>query len=145
MPRRMRGSVQPTNSTGVTPVTPASSPIPASSPSRIIIDEVAPSVDRGRFPIKRTVGERVTVAAVILVDGHDTLAGVVKYRPVSQAGQLLESWREVPLQPAGPDRWSASFPVTDVGTVEYTVEAWIDRFTTWLKGLVARAGAGQDV
>ena len=36
-------------------------------------------------------------------------------------------------------------PSPELGEYEYTVEAWIDRFGTWLKGLVAKADAGQDV
>jgi hypothetical protein len=43
---------------------------------------VWPEIDGGRFPIKRTVGEDVTVSADIFADGHDLLAGVVKYRRV---------------------------------------------------------------
>ena len=54
-------------------------------------------------------------------------------------------WHELPLAPLGNDAWSASFVVTEVGEYEYTIEAWIDRFATWLAALVAKADAGQDV
>jgi len=40
---------------------------------RVIIDRVRPEIDAGRFPIKRTVGEKVKVRADILTDGHDAL------------------------------------------------------------------------
>src|SRR5258705_12513552 len=47
---------------------------------RVIVERVWPEIDGGRFPIKRGVGEPVTVSADIFADGHDLLAGGVKYR-----------------------------------------------------------------
>lgn len=38
---------------------------------RVVIGNVRPEVDNGRYPIKRTVGETVTVEADVFVDGHD--------------------------------------------------------------------------
>ncbi len=133
---------------------PATSPAPRHTaepesggigPPRVVIDEVHPAIDGGRFPIKRTVGEAVSVTAVVFADGHDMLAGVVKYRACPSGGPAQGPWEEVPLQFLGNDRWTATFAPTTLGTWEYTVEAWIDRFATWLHGLVAKAGADQDV
>ena len=153
-----------------------------SGTQRVVIERVQPEIDAGRFPIKRVIGETVTVSADIFADGHDLLAGVLKYRhvpagppsaepalrdslrrpgpaPLDDArGALSEverasgnasadpaSWTEIPLTSLGNDRWQAAFTVTELGQYEYTLEAWIDRFSTWLKGLVAKADAGQDV
>src|SRR5581483_5662013 len=91
-------------------------------------------------PIKRTVGERVTVSADIFADGYDLLAAVVKYRRAADP-----AWHESPLTLRDNDRWEGRFTVTEVGEYEYTVEAWIDRFGSWLKGLIAKADAAQDV
>lgn len=124
---------------------------------RVVIERVQPEIDDGRFPIKRCIGDIVTVSADIFADGHDLLAGVLKYRPAelgSDPGPLgsdpgvgsdPNGWREVPLAMLGNDRWGASFTVTALGTYEYTLDAWIDRFGTWLKALSAKAYAGQDV
>jgi starch synthase (maltosyl-transferring) len=49
---------------------------------RVIIEAVEPQVDGGRFPIKRVVGEKVTVSADIYKEGHDKLAAVLKVRKV---------------------------------------------------------------
>ena len=38
---------------------------------RVVIENVQPQVDCGRFPIKRVVGDRVKVTADIFADGHD--------------------------------------------------------------------------
>jgi len=115
---------------------------------RVIIERVWPEIDGGRFPIKRTIGEQVTVSADVFADGHDALAGVVKYRRVpagctSSADQ--PQWFEVPLVLRDNDRWDATFTVTELGEYEYTIEAWVDRFASWLKALVAKADAQQDV
>jgi starch synthase (maltosyl-transferring) len=105
---------------------------------RVVVENLQPAVDEGRFPIKRTRGESIAVTADVFADGHDVLAGVLKYR-------LGSEWTEVPLTPGDNDSWSASFTVAELGEYEYTVEAWIDRFGTWVKELVAKAEAGQDV
>jgi starch synthase (maltosyl-transferring) len=115
-------------------------PLPDHVPSRVIIEGVEPSVDDGRFPAKRTVGEDVVVEADIHADGHEVLAAVVRYR---KAG--AKDWTEVPMAPAGNDRWSARFPVTEQGFYEYTVQAWVDRFAGWRRDLGKRVEAGQDV
>jgi len=145
------------------------------SRGRVIVERVWPEIDGGRFPIKRSCGEAVTVSADIFADGHDLLAGVVKYRrvpagrpspgdprsaepaprPSAQAGRtdvgrVLSdppdpAWHEVRLIARDNDRWEGTFTVTAPGDYEYTVEAWVDRFGSWLKGLVAKADAGQDV
>jgi len=112
---------------------------------RVVIDDVQPSVDGGRFPIKRTIGETVQVAAVILADGHEVLTGVLKFREQPGDDQPDAVWQEALLEPLGNDRWTASFTVTTLGTWQYTVEAWIDRFASWRQGLVAKFDAGQDV
>src|SRR5213594_1234668 len=44
---------------------------------RVVIDNVRPRVDEGRFPIKRTVGESVEVIADIFANGHDMLVAVI--------------------------------------------------------------------
>ncbi len=118
------------------------------SRGRVIVERVWPEIDGGRFPIKRTVGEQVTVSADIFADGHDLVAGVVKFRPLRSGGRVLSDppdWREVSLVARDDDRWEGTFIVTELGEYEYTIEAWIDRFGSWLKGLVAKADAGQDV
>ncbi len=110
------------------------------SPSRVVIEGVSPEIDGGRFPIKRTVGEEVAVSADIFAEGHDLLAAVVKYR-VAGGGE----WSESPMEPLLNDRWTGRFTVTTLGRHEYTIEAWVDHFRSWLKALSRKSEAGQDV
>jgi len=93
---------------------------------RVIIENVSPCVDGGRFPAKRCAGDRVVVEADIFADGHDVLRCVLQHRRGGVA-----AWTEVEMKPLGNDRWRAQFEVPDVGTYEYAVVAWTDKFATW--------------
>ncbi len=88
--------------------------------SRVVIDNVWPVVDGGRFPIKRIVGEEVRVEADLFADGHNSLRGVLRYRHELDAG-----WKETPLQPLDNDRWRGSFRVDRLGGYRFYFEAWI--------------------
>ena len=107
---------------------------------RVVIEGVAPEVDGGRFPIKRTPGEAVDIEADVYADGHDALGAAVLWR---KAGE--EHWREAAMTPLGNDRWAASFPIEELRDYEYTIEGWIDRFESWRQELSKKVGAGQDV
>ena len=54
--------------------------IPEGLTRRVVVEQVRPSIDAGRFPIKRTVGESVQVFAAIFADGHDVITAVVRDR-----------------------------------------------------------------
>ncbi|WP_435016998.1 alpha-1,4-glucan--maltose-1-phosphate maltosyltransferase [Tundrisphaera sp. TA3] len=110
------------------------------APSRVIIEGVSPEIDQGRFPIKRTPGEDVVVSADIFAEGHDVVRAVVKYRAVGSP-----EWSETPLTLLTNDRWTGSFRVEGRGRIEYTIEAWVDRFDSWHKELGKKAEAQQDV
>ena len=109
------------------------------APSRVIIAGVSPEVDSGRFPIKRTVGEEVAVAANILGDGHDVIVAVLHHRSTGAT-----EWDEVPMTLLVNDRWTGRFTVTARGWHEYTIQAWVDRYLTWHKELIKKHAAGQQ-
>jgi len=119
---------------------PASRSLDSSFLRRVVVENVLPQVDCGRFPIKRTVGERVHVIADIHGDGHDFLAGALLYR---RAGE--PAWSELPMTFVENDRWEGAFVVDALGRYEYTIEGWIDRFASWRHELSKKVGAGQDV
>jgi starch synthase (maltosyl-transferring) len=107
---------------------------------RVVIEGVHPELDCGRFPIKRTVGEDVVVSADVHADGHDVVVAALLWRRVGE-----ERWSETAMEHLGNDRWRARFAVDEIGTYEYTIEGWIDRFETWRLDLSKKFGAGQDV
>ncbi|MFC2008434.1 alpha-1,4-glucan--maltose-1-phosphate maltosyltransferase [Chloroflexota bacterium] len=106
---------------------------------RAIIENVSPTVDNGRFPVKRIVGDVVEVSADIIADGHDQLAAVVLLRAPHNAG-----WLEIPLAPLVNDRWVASFVVDQPGTYSFKIAAWIDPYRSWASKLEKRMAAAQD-
>jgi starch synthase (maltosyl-transferring) len=108
--------------------------------ARVVIEAVEPRVDCGRFPIKRVAGEPVMVAADIHADGHDAIAAVIQYRRTG-----AEQWSEVSMTATENDRWQGTFLVDALGRYEYSIEAWIDRFTSWRRELAKKIAAVQDV
>jgi starch synthase (maltosyl-transferring) len=108
---------------------------------RVVIAAVRPDVDNGRHAVKRVLGDVLEVEAELLVDGHDLVAGVVRYRHEDAAAE----WREQPLAPLPGDRWHAAVPLSALGRWSYTVEAWVDDWASFVWGLKRKLDAGQDV
>jgi starch synthase (maltosyl-transferring) len=106
------------------------------APSRVVVDNVRPEIDGGRFPVKRTVGELVEVTAKIYADGHDALAAVMRYRRESEA-----EWIEVPMTRLGNDKWRSEFAVEALEPYRFAVEGWVDAFRTWRQGLKKKVEA----
>src|SRR3569832_499139 len=100
---------------------------------RAVIEAVAPEIDGGRFPIKRTIGEEVKVEADAFTDGHDVIACVLLYRKSDET-----MWREAAMQPMGNDRWRGGFHVERTGCYHYCFCAWVDHFASWRRELVRR-------
>ncbi|MBI4293052.1 MAG: alpha-1,4-glucan--maltose-1-phosphate maltosyltransferase [Betaproteobacteria bacterium] len=103
---------------------------------RAVVEAVSPSVDGGRYPVKRIVGDTVVVEADCFADGHDLLAARVLWRRERDA-----DWREASMGPIGNDRWRGSFKVEEIGRYLYTVCAWIDPFLSWRHDFERRADA----
>jgi starch synthase (maltosyl-transferring) len=137
----MRGQTMTATGPSITEVPAAD--LPAAVRSRpILIEDVYPELDDGRFPVKREVGDLMEVWATIFKEGHDKIAAVVQYRRRGEAG-----WREVPmsLENPGLDRWRGGFWLDENARYEYTIEAWYDGFESWRDELEKKRSAGQDV
>jgi starch synthase (maltosyl-transferring) len=108
--------------------------------TRVVIENVTPELDAGRYPIKRVPGEKVVVEADIFADGHDVLSARLLFR---QAGS--QEWREAPLKLLVNDRWRGSFEVTRIGSAFYCIEAWVDHFESWRQDTWKKLKAGQEL
>jgi starch synthase (maltosyl-transferring) len=108
---------------------------------RVVVENVTPQVDYGRYPAKYVVGEEVLVEADLLTDGHDEMSAVLRYRFLTRGFP----WKEIPMIPLVNDRWRAAFPVTEMGRYLFTVDAWVDPFKTWRRDLARKVEANQDV
>ena len=109
-------------------------------PSSILIEHVAPTVDCGRYPVKREVGDTVDVSADIFREGHDLIAAVVQYR---QNGE--EAWHESPMELVDNDQWQGQFRVDVMGPADFNVLAWPDHFETWRDEISKKVEADLDV
>lgn len=107
---------------------------------RVVIENVLPEINAGRFPIKRAAGENVIVSADIFADGHDVISAVILYKKRDS-----KSWEESAMKPLGNDRWQGSFIVKDITSYNYTILAWVDRFKSWQSDLRKKFGANQDI
>jgi starch synthase (maltosyl-transferring) len=130
-----------------------STPMPDEGRRRVVVEGVEPEIEGGRFPVKRTVGEKLVVEADAYTDGHDAIRARLAFRGPA-AGEDGgpddgdgggDGWQHAPMEPLVNDRWRGELTVTHVGTWHYTVEAWVDPFRTWRRDLEKRVAAGQDV
>ena len=112
------------------------------APARTRINRPAPSLDGGRYPPKRCVGDTVRVSADIFRDGHEIMRAVVRYK--APGGRR---WLEAPMHPVDAHhngvRWEGEFAVSTPGSWQFSIEAWNDVFATWRDELQRKIGAGQ--
>jgi starch synthase (maltosyl-transferring) len=92
----------------------------------VIIQNITPQLDHGRYAVKRAEGQDLVVEADIFKEGHDVVSAVLKWRKKGKS-----AWHETPMTPLVNDRWRGVFSVTEIGPWEYTIEAWGDTFKSW--------------
>jgi len=107
---------------------------------RFRIEDIYPSVDCGRYPIKRIAGESVEVWADIFREGHDVLAAALLWRAESDS-----NWHREPMLLYGNDRWHGRFTPPAPNSYMFAIEAWTDQYATWRKEFLLKQQAGQDV
>ncbi len=112
----------------------------SASHNRIRIEQVSPEIDGGRYPIKREVGDTITVTADIFRDGHDKIAADLYFRP-----WYRNAWESAPMRLLDNDRWSGAFSVHENTRYEYTIGAIPDEFQTWTEEIEKKFAAGLDV
>jgi len=112
----------------------------AATQSRVVISEVSPVIDDGRFAAKRIVGERIDVEADIFSDSHPLIAADLVWRADDE-----DEWHRVNMHVLVNDRWRASIELTRVGRYRFAVEAWLDVYGGFARDLTRKRDAGQDV
>ncbi|NHF61247.1 DUF3416 domain-containing protein [Flavobacteriaceae bacterium TP-CH-4] len=107
---------------------------------RVVIENVSPQLQGGAFFIKRVVGEKITVYADVLADGHDVVEAEILFKH--------ENDREpqtIRMAHLGQDVFNASFSVTKQGFYEYQIRGWVDHALNWQHGIEAKLKDGQYV
>jgi starch synthase (maltosyl-transferring) len=110
--------------------------MPRAFPS-VVIENLQPLIDGGRYPIKRIVGEDLVVEADIFKDGQDVVAAILKWRVLGK-----RAWRETPMNFVDNDCWRGICTLYDEDIHEYTVEAWTDAFRSWQAEFAKKFEAG---
>jgi starch synthase (maltosyl-transferring) len=103
---------------------------------RLVVEAVTPSVEGGAFPVRRVVGETVTVEADVFADGHEYLSVELRWR-----ADDASDWQATPMAPLGNDRWRGAFPLPRLGRYHFTVEGWLDRFGGYRRDLAKKLDA----
>ncbi|MBX3539806.1 MAG: DUF3416 domain-containing protein [Chelatococcus sp.] len=133
----------------VLPSRPASAVVPARVPDalevavkapRVVVENVAPAVDGGRFSVKQVLGCPITATADLFIDGHDKIAAEILWRPVDET-----VWHRAPMERGENDCWRGSFVPTRLGRHVYTVEAWRDAYGSWRDEVEKKRAAGQPL
>ena len=113
---------------------------PAHGRNRVVIQDLAPQIDAGRYPARRIVGDEVSVTAAVFADGHDQLAARLLFR-----SKTHRQWRWTAMKPQGNDIWSGCFVVDRLGAWLFTVTGWIDRFESWAHDFRKRLAAAGEL
>jgi starch synthase (maltosyl-transferring) len=107
-----------------------------------VIQYPTPSVDGGRYAVKRCVGDRIAVEADVFRDGHELIRAVVRFRGPGDTQWLESELHRIDAHLDGV-RWAGGFSVDRPGRWQYTIEAWTDVFGTWRDELARKVAGGQ--
>ena len=107
---------------------------------QLVIQDVRPSVDGGRHPVKAIVGECLTVEATVCRHGHDRARAAVRWCPPGE-----ETFRETPMTLVNPglDLWRGELQLEQIGRYRFTIVGWTDPFASWVGELAKRVSAEQ--
>lgn len=110
------------------------------APSSILIEDVQPQIDCGRYPVKREVGDRLDVQADLFREGHEFLSAVLQYRAEGH-----DAWDEVEMSFVDNDRWGAVFVVDENTSYRYRIEAFPNPIGSWLDEVHKKLDVGVDI
>jgi starch synthase (maltosyl-transferring) len=123
----------------------APSAAPLSAPpqvpiGRIPVLDISPLVDGGARPAKSVVGERFTVTATVLREGHDAVSASVVMTPPEGPEQVMTMTCTNP----GLNFWEAEVEADATGLWTYRVEGWSDPYATWRHDAMIKVAADVD-
>jgi starch synthase (maltosyl-transferring) len=108
--------------------------------SYLIIQNVKPEIDGGRYAVKRELGDTVEVSAEIFREGHGILCAELLWRREGS-----KHWNRVPMEQVNPGLclWQTSFEPSEIGMHHYKIEAWTDHFASWVHDTKRKYDAGE--
>jgi starch synthase (maltosyl-transferring) len=107
---------------------------------RVVIANVVPQIDCGKYPAKGVVDQEFLITADIFTDGHDNVDASVLIKQKKD-----RSWKEFPMKFINNDHWECSFYPQKTGFYQFQIQGWVNAFSTWKSGLLKKHEAGQDL
>lgn len=111
-------------------------------PGRVVIENVQPIIDNGRFPLVRCLNDAITIRVDLFADGHDFL----------DADLLVTNPENInscyPFESIGhyQDTYTATIPHLDkIGQWHFQIHAWIETYQTWLHEIEKKIEAGVNI
>lgn len=110
--------------------------------SYVMIQNVQPEVDNGRYAVKRELGDTVRVSAEVFREGHGVLRAELLWRR-----EGARQWNRVPMTHVNPglDLWEASFKPNEIGRHTFKIEAYTDHFASWVHDTKRKYDAGEQL
>lgn len=104
---------------------------------RVVIDHVSPSIDGGRNPFKRVIGDWIPFTVHAFADSHDVLQVELRIRKVG-----TEDWHVQPMHALGNDEFEATYRTDSIGLFEFEVAGVIDHYGSWYEGFQKKHAEG---
>jgi starch synthase (maltosyl-transferring) len=108
--------------------------------NRALIEFVFPTVNDGKFYLKKVIGDKIEIKSHIFGDGHDEINARILYKYGKQ-----KTWRFSALYHKSNDEWEGSFLVEEIGSYFFTVEAWVDHPLDWYKSTIKKIAAEESI
>lgn len=105
----------------------------------VVISNLKPRIEDGRYPVKRIAGESIEISADVFKDGHDVLTAILLGKKVGEA-----MWKAYRMEELENDRWAATVKLEDEGTRLFKIRAFADPFETWLHDFERRLTGDQE-
>lgn len=106
---------------------------------RVIIKNVLPAVNCGRYPAKAAIGFPVKFSAAIFTDGSDAVVSILQYRYTGES-----EWRQIRMSALGNDFWQTHVVPERTGQLEFRIKAWVSEIESWLTAFQKKYDAGID-
>ena len=104
---------------------------------RVVIDHVTPSIDGGRNPFKRVIGDWIPFTVHAFADSHDLIQVELRIRKVD-----TKEWHLLPMRAQGNDEFEATYRTEEIGLFEYEVAGVIDHYGSWSEGFQKKHAEG---
>ncbi len=90
-----------------------------SKKDNLVIENIQPSVDAGRFAIKREPGDIVKITADIFRHSHEKYDAAIFYKTRKE-----KRFHKAPMHFVDNDMWEGEFVVNSIGYYDYKIVAW---------------------